>query len=131
MKKKNGIYSESFKRRVVLEVLSGSITKEGARLRYGIGGNSTILEWMRSYVAQKSCTFGDPLTLTPERMTDCSDKLALEERIRALEAELEYLRLKSRAYEILVDIAERDFNLDLKKKHGAKQLASSKRSTPR
>jgi transposase-like protein len=48
MKKKNGIYSESFKRRVVLEVLSGSITKEGARLRYGIGGNSTILEWMRS-----------------------------------------------------------------------------------
>jgi len=53
MKKTNGFYSESFKLRVVLEVLSGSITKEGARLRYRIGGNSTILEWMRSYAAQK------------------------------------------------------------------------------
>ena len=31
------------------EVLSSKITKEGARLRYDIGGSSTILDWLRKY----------------------------------------------------------------------------------
>ena len=47
--KKTKKYENSFKHQVVLEVLSGKITKEEARKRYNIGGNTTILDWMRQY----------------------------------------------------------------------------------
>jgi transposase-like protein len=43
------IYSESFKWKVVQEVLRGRMSKEEARVAYGIKGNCSILYWMRKF----------------------------------------------------------------------------------
>ena len=43
------IYSDSFKLGIVMRVANGQLTKEQARIAYHIGGNSTILEWMRKF----------------------------------------------------------------------------------
>ena len=48
MKKVNH-YTDEFKIRIVEEVLSGKITKEECRYRYGINGNSTVLRWIRKF----------------------------------------------------------------------------------
>ncbi|MFO7703061.1 MAG: hypothetical protein R6V37_08770 [Psychroflexus maritimus] len=113
-------YDEAFKRKVVLEVLSGSITKEEARRRYKIGGNSTILDWMRSYAGLKMRTAGsDPLPILRVMKTD-DDKETLKQKIKELEAKLEYAELKGRAYQTMVEIAKEQYNLDLEKKSGAK-----------
>lgn len=113
-------YDEAFKRKVVLEVLSGSITKEEARRRYKIGGNSTILDWMRSYAGLKMRTAGsDPLPILRVMKTD-DDKETLKQKIKELEAKLEHAELKGRAYQIMVEIAKEQYNLDLEKKSGAK-----------
>ena len=37
-------YSEAFKRKVVMEVENGLLSKDGAKYRYGIVGNSQVLE---------------------------------------------------------------------------------------
>lgn len=59
--KKRKIHTPVFKHQIVLEVLSGKITKEGARLRYGIVDSSTILGWMRVYAGFKTKQVGtDP-----------------------------------------------------------------------
>ena len=42
-------YSETFKWKVVQEVLTGKLTKEAARVAYGIKSNCAILYWMRKY----------------------------------------------------------------------------------
>lgn len=42
-------FSDSFKLGVISRVLSGEMSKEQARIHYGIGGNSAILNWMRSF----------------------------------------------------------------------------------
>jgi len=46
-------YSESFKLKVVKEVLSGKLSKAEANRFYGIRGKSSILEWTRKYSGQK------------------------------------------------------------------------------
>ena len=121
-------YNDAFKRKVVAEVLSGSITKEQARVRYGIGGNSTILDWMRKYAGFKMRTSGlDPLPILQTMNTDES-KEELKDKIKQLEAKLEYSELKGRAYHIMVEIAKEQYNLDLEKKSGAKQFKNSKKS---
>lgn len=118
--KKTKVYKEAFKRKVVLEVLSGSITKEEARRRYKIGGKSTVLDWMRSYAGIKMRTAGcDPLPILRVMKTD-EDKEALKQKIKELEAKLEYAELKGRAYQIMVEIAKEQYNIDLEKKSGAK-----------
>jgi len=127
-KAKTKKYSDSFKREVVLEVLSGSITKEEARLRYNIGGKSTILDWMRDYAGVKMRTAGvDPIPILRD-MRNSNNKSELEKKVKELEAKLEYAELKGRAYQIMVEIAKEKYGLDLEKKHGAKQSRNSKKS---
>ncbi len=121
-------YNEAFKRRVVSEVLSGSITKEEARIRYGIGGNSTILDWMRKFADIKMRSAGvDPLPVLQTMSTDES-KEELKDKIKQLEAKLEYAELKGRAYQIMVEIAKEQYNIDLEKKSGAKLSKNSKKN---
>lgn len=123
------VYEESFKRQVVSEVLSGKISKEEARKRYQIGGNSTILYWIRSYAGIKMRTTGSTPTPIPEHMGTSKEIFELENKIKDLEAQLEYASLKSRAYEIMIEIAKKKYGLDLEKKSGAKQSKSSKKKT--
>jgi len=42
-------YSESFKRSVVKEYESGILNKDQIKSKYGIGGNSSVLDWCRKY----------------------------------------------------------------------------------
>lgn len=122
-------YEDSFKRQVVLEVLSGRVSKEEARIRYNIGGKSTILEWMRVYAGYRTRDFGvNPVPLLSEMKED-KEKRALEAEIKRLKAELEYAKLRGHAYQIMVEIAREDYNLDLEKKLGAKRSESSKKKT--
>ena len=46
---------------------------------------------------------------------------ALEPTLRELEKALEYEKLKSLAYNTMIDIAEKEFNIPIRKKPGTKQ----------
>ncbi len=48
-KKYQTTYSDSFRLGVVMRVVNGQISKEQARVTYNIGGNRSILEWMRNF----------------------------------------------------------------------------------
>ena len=126
--KKTKKYENSFKHQVVLEVLSGKITKEEARKRYNIGGNTTILDWMRQYAGIKMRSAGcDPIPILQDMKHD-QTRSELEEKVKQLEAKLEYAELKGRAYQIMVEIAKEQYDLDLEKKSGAKQSKNSKKN---
>ena len=127
--KKRKTYNEVFKRKVVIEVLSGSMTKEEARTRYDrIGGNSIILDWMHKYERFKMRTAGLHALPILQTMNTDESKEKLKEKIKQLESKLEYAGLKSRAYQIMVDIAKEQYNLDFEKKFGTKQSKNSKKN---
>ena len=125
--KKNEALSDESKRRIVSEVLSGKYTKEQARRLYGLKSKSGILEWMRIFAGKPGKAHGlDPLPILKDVSNSSEDIAKLKARITQLEEELKLSNLKGKAYQIMVDIAKEDYNLDLEKKSGAKQSRDSK-----
>lgn len=121
MKKIQSSYSETFKWQVVEEVLSGKYTKEEARRIYGIKSKSGILEWMRIFGGQDRRSKQE---LSPEllEMAQKSKKeKALEERIKQLENELNVEKHKALLYAKIVEVAEEELGISIRKKSGARQ----------
>lgn len=127
MKKKQSVYSESFKWQVVEEVQSGKYSKEEARRIYGIRSKSGILEWMRIFSGQDRRSKKE---ITPEllEMAKKSKKeKALEEKIKQLEKELNIEKHKALLYEKIVEVAEEELGVSIRKKPGAKQSEELKK----
>lgn len=115
-------YSESFKRRVVNEYEKGFLNKDQIKAKYGISGNSLVLEWCRKYgklvYDKKSTKVGRPM------------KDPQKQKIKDLEKALEEAQLKVKLYEKIIAIAERDEGIAITKKYGAKQSEKPKKQTP-
>ena len=125
---KRECFSEERKRKIVQEVLSGEFTKEQARRIYGIKSKSGILEWMRSFASIPPKSHGvDPLSKLRMMKQETDETAKLKARIAELEEQLVYSELKGRAYQIMVENAKRDYNLDFEKKPGAKSFINSKK----
>jgi transposase len=111
-------FSDVLKLRIIQEVLSGSISKEAAKRKYGIRGNSAILKWMRKFGY-----IGNPYQPTEVMESkDLSDDPAdLKLRIKELEKALADAKLSSEAYSTMIDIAEQEFKIPIRKKFVTKQ----------
>jgi transposase-like protein len=107
-------YSESIKNEVIHLVQSGLLTKEEASRRYGIKGHSTILKWIRKFEGP------DPLEISMKDY-DKLDKKALLKRIKELERQLEDEQIRSFGYSRMIDIAEEQLKIPIRKKPVTKQ----------
>jgi len=108
-------YSEAFKRSVVAEYERGLINKDQIQAKYGIKGNSRVLEWCRRYGKlhyPKAVALGRPM------------KDQQKQRIKDLEKELADAKLKLVAYEKLIEIAEQEEGISILKKEEAKRSVS-------
>lgn len=114
--------TERIKRKIVLEVLSGKITKEEARRVYMIKSKSGVLDWMRKFAGLPCKGAGtDPSLILKSMDAHTNENWKLKERVKQLEEELEMTRLKGKAYQIMVEIAKENYGIELEKKLGAKQ----------
>ena len=112
-------YTEAFKIHIVREVEEGKITKEEAGRRYGILGHSTILKWCRQYGRLKFTRSSKTKRMVMEERD--IELLRLENEVRELKQELEAARIKNVVLETLVDVAERELHIPIRKKYGAKR----------
>ncbi|TCC86330.1 hypothetical protein EZ428_23925 [Pedobacter frigiditerrae] len=124
MKKEKYVFSESLKRSILDQVLSGSITKEEARRRYGIKSKSGVLYWLRNYEKYGTCSLNllnHPMPLNPEEPTPPEPSAEeLKFRIKELERQLSDEQLRSNAYSLMIDIAERELKVPIRKKSNTK-----------
>lgn len=113
--KGNKSYSESLKREVVRAIQLGLLSKEEARKKYGIRGHSAILKWIRTFEEQGS--------LTKRNYMDYKNtsKDALINRIKELERQLEDEKIRAEGYSKMIDIAEEQLKISIRKKHITKQ----------
>lgn len=110
--------SDAEKLRIIQEVRSGKLSKEGAQRKYGIKGHSAITNWMRSFGIK------EPLKASvymPESNQDQENTEDLSARVKELEEALKLAELKSEAYSKMIDIAEEKFSLKIRKKLSTKQ----------
>lgn len=119
-------YSEAFKRQVVAEFESGLYTKATLKRKYVIAGNSCLPRWLRKYgnlTHPKYNSKGRPMK--NKSLQQIKEREAeLLKRTRELELSLQKKEAELAAYKKLVEIAEKELDIKIVKKSGAKQSKS-------
>ena len=112
-------YSYAFKLQVVSEVESGQLSLSGARRKYGIQGSHTVKTWVEKFGnLDRPYQLGSHMKSTPEQ-----ELLALRQRIKQLEKqnarlnkELEQKDHKVAFFDLMIDMAEEEFKVPIRKK---------------
>lgn len=117
-------YDLAFKRMVISEYRSGRWTMEQLRRRYALAGKSCIAEWMAQIdLGPQPQPNTEVWAINPKEMPQRkkSERSAdLRNRIRELERQLEDEQLKSEAYSKLIDLAESEHRIAIRKKANTK-----------
>ena len=115
-------YSYEFKKRVCEEYLKGNYTKKEVWKKY-TGNNEehgSLLKWLRElgYVDYKEkVTFASIMRKDKENKNLSSeDNQELKNRIKDLEKSLADAELKAFAYSTMIDVAEKELNISIRKK---------------
>lgn len=118
-------YSEPFKRMVIQEYLNTGVSKMSLLRKYDIKMKSGIQRWMRQLGYEnirpktgylKSSATPVPLAAKKTKQAISNSERKLEDRIKELERLLEDEQLRSEAYQRMIEIAERDLNIPIRKK---------------
>jgi transposase-like protein len=122
MSKPNPKYSFAFKRKVFQLVMSGQESVISVSHRFGIGGSMTVYKWIKQF---QDATLHQKTTLSMASSHIAKKKTTLSLLEQQQQDELEMLRLKVLAYETLIDVAEKELGISIKKKSSAKQSHDS------
>lgn len=104
-------YSMSFKQKVISEIESGKITKSEARRLYNIGSDTSIHQWIKK--------LGKLHLLNKVVRIELKDEVSrlkqLEKEKKELESALAQAHLKLIVYESIIEIAEEELGVEIKK----------------
>ncbi len=122
METKVNKFTDDFKFMVVQDYLRGGISKEELKRKYNYNGNNNIYRWLRKFGVSKPSE--NPIELhrvMPKEKQKSTSEQLLELKIKRLEEELKREQFKSKALNVMIDIAERELKVDIRKKSGAKR----------
>ena len=114
-------YSMSFKLAVVQEYENTGISQMALQRKYGIQGNNTLKRWI-----EKS---RKPMEKSKDQeLLELRQKVRLLERKNArLEKELEQKDMKAEFFDLMIDIAEKEYNIDIRKNSFPEQSCDTER----
>lgn len=117
-------YSLSFKLGIVQEVERGELSIKASLRKYGIQSHATVLNWLRKYG-----NF-DWENQTPSNMPKTQEQklLELEQKVKLLEKQKAFLEKqvatadkKAIIFDMMIDLAEKEFNIPIRKKCSPEQ----------
>jgi len=126
-KQEPNYYSETFKWEVVQDVLSGKYTKAEARRLHGIRSKCAVLYWMRKFSGNKKYRQPSEFEAKPKTMEKRELEKVNQSKIAELEKALEKEKQRAEIWKKMVEIAEEEYGIEIKKKYGAKQLSKLKK----
>ena len=113
-------YSHTFKLSVVKEYEAGGVTLGALKRKYGIQGESTIRNWIEKFGnfdwQNRTGNYMQKKTKDQELLELRQKVLTLEKKNARLEKELEEKEQKVAFFDLMVDMAEKEFNIDIRKK---------------
>jgi transposase len=115
-------FTDEFKFMVIQEYLNSDISQKALMEKHGIRGDCCIPNWMRKFGGNKVT---DEQISIQKAMSKEADKTPqerkLEAKIKELEKALEQERLRTLALDTMINVAERDLKISIRKKSGTKQ----------
>lgn len=123
----NRLYFSDYEKKLIIEdYLSGNETKQAVYSRYTgyPSENGKLNLWMRKLGIEdkfvKNTNFGSMPKQKKEVEPDEFETLKLRKRIEELEKQLKTAEMKAIAFSTMVDVAEKEFNIPIRKKHNTK-----------
>jgi transposase len=123
-------YTMTFKLQLVQEIEQGKLSTTEAMKIYGIQSRSTIVQWLRKYGKF------DWINQTPSNMPKTPDQkimeleqkvLLLEKQKSLLEKQLETSDKKSIIFDMMIDLAEKEYNISIRKNSLPEQLTNTEK----
>ncbi|HWS59365.1 MAG TPA: transposase [Flavobacterium sp.] len=122
-------YTMSFKLQIVQEIEQGSLSTHQACRKYGIQARSTVVEWLKK--------FGnfDWENQTPSHMPKSPEQkiMELEAKVKLLEKQKTFLEQqafiadkKAIIFDMMIDIAEKEYQIDIRKNSPPEQSTNLK-----
>jgi transposase-like protein len=124
MRKSRTNYSEEFKLSVIRDYYSSGMSKYACARKYGLCNPQLFRSWLNKYggktvpLQSESSNDDDMANRSKEYYKD--ENAQLKKRIRELEKALEFSRLETLARDMMIDKAEDYFDIQIRKKSGAK-----------
>ena len=123
-------YSMSLKLQIVQEIETGKLSISVATNKYGIQSRKTVVEWLKK--------FGnfDWENQTPSNMPKSPEQkiMELEAQVKLLEKQKAFLEQqayvadkKAIIFDMMIDIAEQEYNIDIRKNLPPEQSTNSKK----
>jgi transposase-like protein len=114
-------YSLSLKLQVVKELELGELTRVQAMDKYGIQAGSTIRSWLKKYGNfdyHYTVNQSKEMNKTPEqRILELEQELILSKKLQArLEYQLSQTNKKVVLFDMMINMAEEEFNIPIRKK---------------
>ena len=121
------LFTEVEKRLIIDDYLTGNLSKVAVYKRYTgrSSDHGTMIRWMYQYGIKdkltEDCTFiSMPKEKKDNSSSDNFETLTLKRRIEELEKQVKTSEIKAIAFSLMVDIAEKEFNISIRKKHNTK-----------
>ena len=112
-------YNLGFKLAVISQVEKGEMTYKQAQKAYGIQGRSTVLNWLRKF---GNLDWKKPII---HSMSSPKSKETPAQKIKRLEKELEEQRLKNEMLNYMIDLSDKQYGIEIRKKFSPKQSEDS------
>lgn len=121
-------WAEEEKLQIVRVCLSRVIPLSEVMRRYGVGSYGMLYRWINHY---GDLILAEELNIelmknSPPESASKSPEECLSLRVKQLEKELREAQLKAQLYEAMIDIAEKDLKIPIRKKFGPQQSLESK-----
>ena len=112
-------YSDEFKQKVLQAIIEDGLMPTEIVRRFGVKNESTVRNWINKY--------NQNLLSLPEKQDNISDmqelsKEDLEKKVKDLEKQLSYEKMKSEAFDTMIKIAEKELKISIRKKSDTKQF---------
>lgn len=122
MKTRVNRFTDDLQLQIVQEYLSTDISQSELKKKYNFAGNNSIYNWMRKFGVSKPNR--EQIELH-QAMSKEKEKTSLERelelKIKKLEEDLKREQFRTLALNTMIDIAQRELKVDIRKKAGAKR----------
>jgi len=117
-------YTLSLKLQVVKEIEQGNLSTTAAQRKYGIQARSTVVSWLRKYgnFDWENQTPSHMPKTPKQRIMELEAKVKLlEKQKNFLEKQVEQSDKKAILFDMMITLAEKEFNIPIKKKFKPEQ----------
>ena len=123
-------YSMSFKLQIVQEIEQGQLTTTDATKKYNIQCRKTVVEWLRKF---GNFDWENQIPLTMAKLPE-QKIMELEAQVKLLEKQKAFLERqafvadkKAILFDMMIDLAEKEYHIDIRKNSVPEQSTISKK----